>query len=391
MIESTALATAEFRRDAESRMRSAFRAWGYREIDAPVLMDYEVLRRAGSSAEDVAYKLVDEGGRIMVLRPDMTAPIAEMASRNWSDVPRPLRVCYFSRLFRRNAGDREFFQAGAELLGGGDVAADAEVIGLCCDLLDAAGVGRYQINLGDTGVLEEIATSLGFESTRRDSLRDSLARRDMVAVEALLEGLPPRDLARAETLLPYRGALQGQDLGEMATAGVGDALLRRIEDLMGWLRDIAPAGDIGFDPSLVRKLDYYTGPVFEVYCPQTGEMLGGGGRYDGLMGRFGMDEPATGFAVDLGSIESAAEMNGVYPDPGEMCLVIAGGDSPTHALELARELRDAGKRVILERMPQGGEDALPGRARTVGARRIYLVREDIHEIPVSPGEGDDPR
>jgi len=377
---------AETRRDVEARMRAVFRRWGYRETDAPVLMDYETLRTAGSTAEDVAYKLVDEGGRILVLRPEMTAPIVSMAARRRVEWQRPLRVCYFSRLFRRSESDREFFQAGAELLGGAGAVADAEMVGLCCEVLVASGIERYQVNLGHTGVLTDISSSLGLEHNRAEQLRTSLAQRDIVAVEGILSRLGPVDAQRAEVLLPYRGALAPDELDSLASAGVGDRVMDEIAALFDWVLQVAPAEDIGFDPSLVRQLDYYTGPVFEVYCPDTGDLLGGGGRYDGLMGRFGVEEPATGFAVDLHAVQSAAAMNGAAEPLEPLCLVLVPSESSHQGADLARKLRANGFRVILETAASPTEEAGIARARCRGADYLYL--EDGQPREVSPVAGE---
>ncbi len=367
-------------------MRDVFRSWGYREIDTPVLMDYETLRTAGSSAEDVAYKLVDEGGRILVLRPDMTAPIAEMASQSWSDIPRPIRLCYFSRLFRRGNGEREFFQAGAELIGGGDVAADAEVVALCCEILAAAGLEDFQVNLGHTSVLREISSSLGLDEGESARLRASLARRDIVAVESLLATLSPDVARRAEVLLPYRGVLSMDDLDELGAAGVAENLVARIRRLLQWLEHFAPKTAVGFDPSLVRRLDYYTGSVFEIYCPETGDFLGGGGRYDGLMGRFGGEEPATGFALDMQSVQSAVDLREDEANGDELCLILTEREYPGAAVRLARELRGRGYAVIVE---SAGEDIVDPerRGEALGATTVYVVGENQREFRMGADEG----
>ncbi len=388
MLDLSVANETEKRRDLEVRMRRVFRSYGYREIDAPVLMDYDTLRTAGSTAEDVAYKLVDEGGRILVLRPDMTAPIADMAARRWTEVPRPIRVSYFARLFRRELGEREFFQAGAEIIGSEDDRADAEAVGLCAQLLEDAGVGRYQINLGHTGVIGEIADSVGLDQSQKALLRDALSRRDIVAVEGILGGLSSARSRRAELLLPYSGVLDREGLDGLAEAGVGEALIGEISHLLMLLGDYAPAAAVGFDPSLVRNLDYYTGPVFEVYCPDTGDYLGGGGRYDGLMGSFGVPEAATGFAVDMGAVASAASSNGGLADADQTILVLANDGDGGSGMSLVRDLRGEGHRVVLESIAGAGDARIRARANELGAQRVFVVGDEIREFHLDAESGE---
>jgi len=287
-------------------VRAAFDRHGYGEVYTPAL-EYEstlargfdgALDRDGAAARP-AYRLFDENGEVLVLRSDMTVPIARVAATRYAGAEPPLRFCYLAHSYRgvrpQRGQAREFLQAGVELIGAPAPEGTAEALTVLAAALDACGLRGYRIGLGDAGLYPALLDSFGVPEQERAPLVHALVGRDFVGLEAAIGGLG-LDAEAARLLLEVpqrRGGVEVLD----ATAGpVADAVtrLRAVRELLG---------DVGerviFDLGLVRGPGYYTGAVFDVYDPALGAPLGGGGRYDDLLARFGRPLPAVGFALNV--------------------------------------------------------------------------------------------
>ncbi len=284
-----------------ARLRETFEEAGYGEVRTPSMEYEDVLRRGDERAAGAGYRLFDERGQLVVLRSDMTIPIARMAGSRYPAPDGPLRFCYFAHAYRAvEAGSgqaREFLQAGIELVGVPAPEGEAEVVGLMLAGLERAGLDRHRVGIGDGSLFRVLLAELEVPEDRRADLLACLARRDLVGLEARVErlGLGPTAREHLVTLPSLRG---GPEVLERAGGPVADAVerLRACHEL---LAERGFAERVIFDLGLVRDLGYYTGAVFELYDPAVGFALGGGGRYDDLLSRFGPDRPACGLAVDL--------------------------------------------------------------------------------------------
>src|ERR671918_842010 len=282
-------------RAISSRMRDVFEEAGYGEVHTPALEYEEVLRRGEERAAGARYRTFDEQGDVLALRSDMTIPIARVVATRYADVQPPLRFCYFAHAWRaieRGVGEpREFLQGGLELIGASGPEGDAEVVALTIEALDAVGLKRHRIGIGDGSLYRTLLHELDVPEDRHMLLLECLSRRDLVGLDRLVSDLPEREL-----------------LVELPTLRGGPEVLDRAEGLRGLyelLADRGVADRVIFDLGLVRELGYYTGAVFEVYDPAVGFTLGGGGRYDDLIGRFGRDLPACGVGLDVQRIHLA--------------------------------------------------------------------------------------
>ena len=192
---------------------------------------------------------------------------------------------------------REFLQAGIELIGVAGPEGEAEVMALTIAALDAAGLRRHRIGVGDGSLYRRLLHALDVPQEAHLPLLEALSRRDLVGLELgvteLGVGEPERELL--VRLPELRG---GRDVLERADGPVAEAV-ESLRVLHGELERRGVADRVIFDLGLVRELGYYTGAVFEVYDPAVGFALGGGGRYDDLIGRFGRDLPACGVGLDV--------------------------------------------------------------------------------------------
>src|ERR671918_2724433 len=277
------------------RMRLCFEDAGYGEIHTPALEYEEVLRRGEEHAAGARYRTFDEQGDGRALRSDMPSPTAGGGPTRYRGVSPPLRFCYFAHAWRaveRGVGEpREFLQGGLELIGTEGPEGDAEVVALTIAALDAAGLRRHRIGIGDGSLYRTLLRDLRVPEDRHMPLLECLSRRDLVGLERVVSDLPAREL-----------------LVELPTLRGGPEVLDRAEGLRALhaaLERRGVADRVIYDLGLVRELGYYTGAVFEMYDPAVGFALGGGGRYDELLGRFGRALPACGIALDLQRVHLA--------------------------------------------------------------------------------------
>ena len=290
------------------RMGGRFEGAGYGEIHTPALEYEEVLRRGEEHAAGARYRTFDERGDVLALRSDMTIPIARVVATRYGGVEPPLRFSYFARAWRavdRGVGEpREFLQGGIELIGVPAPEAEAEVVALTVAALEDAGLRRHRLGLGDGVALRRpAAVPGGARGAPPPAAGGALAPGPGGAGDG---GRGPRPRA-ARAPAPHDGCPQlrgGPEVLERADALPAGTLdgLKALYDL---LERRGVAGRVIFDLGLVRELGYYTGAVFEVYDPAVGFTLGGGGRYDELLSRFGRDLPACGLALDVQRVHLA--------------------------------------------------------------------------------------
>lgn len=363
------------RRRLEERLLELFARWGYREAATPTLEYLEtLLRGAGPGVGDRVLKLVDAGGEVLALRPEMTVPLARFAAARLLPAgSTPLRLAYAAPVFRtQELGSgrlREFVQVGVELMGEGGTHADAEVIALASEALREAGVPGAVVGVGHAGFLRGVLAAL--PEANAEAVRDALYRR---AFAELSEVVSPGRILDTLRRLP---GLRGPDaLDRAAALAMTDESAEALEALRAVLAALAVFDldvPVEVDLGLIRDFDYYTGIVFEAHAARPGMPLLGGGRYDGLLARFGADAPATGFAVGLERVLDAAGLDG---RPRPVVAVVYGAAQARRAARAAALLRSAGLAAIL--VPDG---------RPWGPVEC-AVRVDAGGVAVAAGRGE---
>jgi ATP phosphoribosyltransferase regulatory subunit len=282
------------------RIRDVFERAGYGEVYTPAL-EYENTLATGWTGLTVpAYRVFDEQGNVLVLRTDMTIPIARLVANRYQHADPPLRFCYFAHAYRgvrpQRGQSRELLQAGVELIGSPTPDGTAEALTVMCAALDAAGLENYRVGVGDASLYPALLETMGVGEEARERILQALVKGDFVGVERELEttGVTGGD---AELLLKVPTIRGGPEVLADLSGALEDAAtgMRAIHALL------APrvAARVIFDLGLVRSLGYYTGAVFQVYDPAHGVPIGSGGRYDELLGQFGRPMPAVGFALNV--------------------------------------------------------------------------------------------
>lgn len=298
-------------RRLQRALLEVFEDRGYGEVSTPAIEYDEVLARGDGRGAAAAYRFFDEGN-LLALRSDMTVPIARLAATRLAAAGSPLRLCYMASAYRavrpQRGQMREFVQAGVELIGEPAPGGTAEVVEVLEAALDGAGLDRAVIGLGDADLYRQLLTEFGVEGEARDSIIGRLATHDLVGLEAELsavEGISDEQCATCVALSQLRG---GSEVLAEARALGGVAVERataRLQETFEELERRGAADRVQIDLGLLRDLGYYSGAILEVYDPALGHVLGGGGRYDGLLKRFGVDLPAAGFALYLERVHTA--------------------------------------------------------------------------------------
>ncbi|MGE5453631.1 MAG: ATP phosphoribosyltransferase regulatory subunit [Methylocystaceae bacterium] len=363
------------KRQIELAALSMLKSWGYQEVDTPVYEYLEVVERsAGQYIREELQLLLDREGHILVLRPEMTIPIARLASTHLKEEPLPLRLAYSANIFRHTQPQmgryKEFWQLGVEMIGAKGVRADAEVIALAALCLERMGLRDYKISVNHVRIFNQIMSALHLDIDEDQSLRDLVVRKDLVGLESKLEQLNlPAPLK--EELLKLPLAQGGPEIIKQFPSlmllpkvkGAVDELMKVIAEL-----ERLGVGDrVVIDLGVLRDLDYYTGVIFEGYSPQLGFPLLGGGRYDNLMSQFGWANPATGFAIGLERVMLCLG----FPVDNEKRYFIGGNDWG-RIIKEAERLREQGMIVEVDVEGRSRTDLLKDLEQRPGYEVIYV-------------------
>ena len=353
--------TAQLVRKLEDQLLAYVARWGYQEIILPTFEYFDILS-VGLAQEvlDKCYKFADRtSGRMLVLRPDATAQIARMVAMGLGGESVPLRFSYRTTVFRyeleHRGRDREVFQVGIELLGNDTYQSDAEMVTILAGLLDQVGLPEWKISLGHVGFFKALLSRSGLSPAGRKQAEVAASHKDLPRLEQILttERLP-RGMIKNILQVPERcGQHEVLEWGKRI-AGKDPQLLKplkRLEQVFQQLEHTEIQEHVLLDLGEFRGFDYYDGVVFDVFTSSVGSEIGGGGRYNHLVGRFGRDIPAIGFGLDLDRLFSALERGGQLSNNGfAPVLLMASEGQAKAAFALAQELRVVGVNVIEQKM-----------------------------------------
>jgi ATP phosphoribosyltransferase regulatory subunit len=346
------------RRALAQRVLDVFEAWGYARIVTPVFEVADVLERGlGHDGRAQAIRFVEPGtGEIVALRPDITPQIARVVATRMSEIDGPIRLCYEGAVTRLagERGQREILQAGVELVDANGPFVDGEMLALAYAALSATGFAEMRLDIGHVAPVRALLRWAP-EGEEREHLRRALANKDRAGVRIAARALPEKVAPFAEELMSLWGPAEDtiaraeriawpSDLIEMRTTLIElKLLLVEFANLTG----NASTSVLSIDLGDVRGFDYYTGIRFGGYVGGAPEAVLRGGRYDELIGRYGPQAPATGFAIDLEALAQAQRLLGVEPPLAAPGVAVSGPGSAT----LARELRTHGVRAVVVLRP----------------------------------------
>ncbi|NMA83094.1 MAG: ATP phosphoribosyltransferase regulatory subunit [Epulopiscium sp.] len=303
----------------EQKIRSLFHQYGFWQVHTPTFEYYEVFSNdKGNIEPKQMYKFFDREGNILVLRPDMTPPIARMAATTYRSEEKPLRLSYLENVFRYNENFqgkmREFTQAGIEIIGIDSTETDAEAIALAIQSLLACGFKEFQLDIGNVEFFKGILEEAGFDEETGEEIRNFINRKDYIGVEDIITQHPlPLPLKQLFLELPqFFGELNILDKAKtMTKSPKALKALADLNELYKVLCDYGVEQYVFFDLGMVNRLHYYTGIIFRGYTYGSGAPILHGGRYNGLLKEYGNSQPAVGFALITNQVLAVLEQQNI--------------------------------------------------------------------------------
>ena len=321
------------------RIAALYEKRGYGSVSTSALEYYDVFNFDSQTiAEENMFKLTDKSGRLVVIRPDNTTPMARIAATRLKNAPRPLKMYYNQNVYRISgdySGKRsEFSQTGIEIIGGCPEKADLEAIVTALRSLremgDFYGGGiNYKLELGHAQFCRSLLDSFGLDDEKRLAVTKYISAKNSSSLDVIFgDGEEMKNIMEKVRKIPrlYGNKSVIAKARELCT-GASDAerALDYLEKVYDILDENGFSENISIDLATVNDMDYYTGIVFRGYLDYTGEAVLGGGRYDNLMSNFGENEGATGFGVNISIVaDKLSRVMGVNDDAARKNLVYYG-------------------------------------------------------------------
>ena len=358
---------AEIRRTAQmmETIRTVYERWGFEPIETPLIEYADALGKFLPDQDrpnEGVFAFQDDDDEWLSLRYDLTAPLARMVAQNYDRLPKPYKSYRSGWVFRNEKPGpgrfRQFMQFDADIVGAASPLADAEICMMAADTMEALGFarGEYVVRVSSRRVVDRVLSEIGLpeDDARRLSVLRTIDKADKFGRAEIAKLLGPgrKDESGAFT----KGAELSDAQAQIVLAFLDRELDPLPDDLAAIRSQASHSGyePIVIDPSVVRGLEYYTGPVFEAELtfPIMGEdgreqrfgSVGGGGRYDGLVGRFrGENVPATGFSVGVSRLAAALEARDAHRarSDGPIIVTVMDRDNIGEYQKLTADLRAA--------------------------------------------------
>jgi histidyl-tRNA synthetase len=350
--------------------RDIFERHGFEPLDTPALESLEVLTGKAGENEQLMYHFEDAGGREVGLRYDLTVPLARVVAMHQNELIFPFKRYHIAPVWRADNPQRgrfrEFWQCDADIAGSASPLADAEVIAIMAEVLEALGLPEFTIRISHRRLLESLGRLARVPEAQAAALYRSIDKLDKIGPEGVARELQAAGVSAEQArqvldLVSKKGEPLAiladlQQMLELDQDDRGVSAIKELEELFRVLPDFGVAPErYTLDLALARGLDYYTGPVFEatVTEPKVGS-VGGAGRYDGLVGAFaGRQIPATGMSLGLERIIEVVREHGLMQVSATVAQVaiVAFPETIGAAARLASSLRESGLRVDLSLLP----------------------------------------
>lgn len=349
-VEDTHYNQFEIKENATASFKDICKVHGYRQVLTPTLEYYDLFTD-GTIHKDNMFKLIDGDGKILVLRPDVTTPIARMVATNYKEASGYLKFSYVSNVFRINdeqsGNKREFVQGGIENIGDCKPDSDAEVISLAIKNLLNWGINEFKIDLGHAGFLKS-ATDVKITMEDKKHIFNLIENKNQGELCLLLENLNiSEDIKKKIIQLPF---LYGRpkDVLEKAESLVWNdrmhSSLQNLKEVYSILCEYGYEQYISVDLGMNSHINYYTGLIFKGYVSRYGKAVLSGGRYDDLSSHYGHHLPATGFGINIDELLEAMKMFGLKEELKCFTdyLILYDEETRKSGFELASTLRSKG-------------------------------------------------
>lgn len=367
-------------------LKDIFKARGYRRVMTPTIEFYDVFGASASYLpQENMYKLMDHKGRLMVLCPDGTVPIARLCATRLSQMEMPLRLYYSHNVYRMANGLRghssEIYQCGAELIGSGSVRSDLEILEMAASSLEnISGDNGYRLEICHIGYFKALMDSLGADEVIREEIRYNIEQKNFASLNDVLEQFPDNKAAVALKYLPR--LFGGEEVFEQAYALFDDEQARRsldyLKTIYSSLQQLGLGDKVIIDLGLVNQAEYYTGIIFRGYFDEVGEPVLSGGRYDNLLSDFGAAQPATGFAVNVDLASNVIEKK--PPLTADVLVMAAGEDYLVKAILYRKQLIAKGQ--VAENCVLEDREAAISYAERCGIAQVHVIGKTTEIIDI---------
>lgn len=367
-------------------LKTVFKERGYRRVMTPSIEFYDVF---GASAEylpqETMYKLMDHKGRLMVLCPDGTIPIARLTATRLLHMEMPLRLYYSHNVYRMANGLRgqssEIYQCGVELIGSGSIRSDLEIMEMVASSLEQISNGDgYRLELCHIGYFKILIEHLGADEETQEEIRRSIEQKNFASLNDLLDQFPQNKAATALKYLPR--LFGGEEVFEQAYALFDEAGAREsldyLHNIYNSLQLLGLGDKVIVDLGLVNQAEYYTGIIFRGYFNEIGEPVLSGGRYDKLLSDFGAALPAIGFAVNVDLASSIVEKH--PPLTADVLVMAADEMYLVKAIRYRKQLIDKGQ-IVENCVLENREDAVQYAMRC-GIAQLHIIGKTTEIIDI---------
>ncbi|NFB57655.1 ATP phosphoribosyltransferase regulatory subunit [Clostridium botulinum] len=341
----------------EDQLRKIYKYSGFSEIISPTIEFYDVFNsNIQAIPQEKMYKLFDNLGRILVLRPDMTTPIGRITGTKMKDCTYPLKLCYTANIFRVNEklnGKRgEITQSGIEIIGTNGIKSDVDSIVTAINALLSLGLKNFKIELGEAGFFQALTENMEIKEENLKKLKEIIRNKNYVALKKFLDEISSKYSKEDFELIKNLPKLFGdiKIIEKAKTLTKNKKALKSLDDIHNIYKSIENIGleaYISIDLGMVQNIDYYTGVIFKGYVEEVGDSILSGGRYDNLIQHFGIELPATGFAINVDDIMIALKkQNTMSMDKDKKVLIFYKEEFLRKAYDFMQELKM--KKIICE-------------------------------------------
>lgn len=335
----------------EEKMKSLLRLFGFRQIRTPMFEFFDVFNKeTGSAISKEMFKFTDREGNTLVLRPDMTPPVARCVAKYFMEEDMPIRLFYEGETFKNNSSYqgrlKETTQIGAELVNDATSDADAEMIALMVRCLMNVGLSDFQIEVGHIDIINGLMEEAQLSEEEQEEMCTLMLEKNFFGMEDLIASkniAPEAKKALIEIPQMFGDTEQLERALEMVTNEKSRAALLYLKKLYSLLEIYGLENYITFELGMVSQYRYYTGIIFKAYTYGTGEAIATGGRYDALISQYGKDTPSIGFGIIVDSLMAAMKRQDIAIKTNIMgTILLYDRKQKVLALQLANQLRSAG-------------------------------------------------
>lgn len=346
------------KRKLERDIDSLFEKWGYKEVITPTLEFYETFNHDSQTLkEEDMYKFFDNRGRILVLRPDMTIPIARVVQTKLKDVKFPIKLRYTSNVFRVHeslGGKRnEYTDCGVEFVGLEDKKSDLEILVLALEALKKLGLNDFKLEIGNIRIFNGAFKDLEIDEEDKETIAKFIEEKNLKNLEDYLVDLQITDeYKNFFNKLPWLFG-DKQIINEAKKLAFNEEIkesLEYLEELYNQLEELGYGDNVTFDLGMVPRLNYYTGIIFRGYGEGLGNTLLRGGRYDNLIKFSKYYVPAIGFSIDINSVISTFESAEDFVENQNIYKIYYSDKDRIQAIKKSEELRNEG--YVVELLPK---------------------------------------